>query len=116
MRSWLCFGVLACGWMGPGVSACDLPASAREVRAAAGAASPAAASLNRAARAGLGNRFAYIPPQCFTQVADGPALHAQNPCYVCHAEASPPNFASQPEVQLSYDFPQAFAGSPPRNA
>jgi hypothetical protein len=63
----------------------------------------------------VGNRFAYIPPQCFTQVADGPSLRVQNPCYVCHADASEPNLASQPELQLSYEFPQAYAGLHPRN-
>src|SRR5262245_11181105 len=58
----------------------------------------------------LHNRIAYIPPQCFTQLADGPELRTQNPCYVCHADASEPNMASQPELQLAYDFPQVQAG------
>ena len=63
----------------------------------------------------LRNRIAYIPPQCFTQLADGPELRAQNPCYVCHADAPEPNMASQPELQLAYDFPQVQAGLPAQN-
>lgn len=113
MRFALRFRVLACGWLACGIPACSPPASARESRIEESVAS--APGSPNAKRQVLGNRFAYIPPQCFTQVADGPALHAQNPCYVCHADAAPPNFASQPEVQLTYDFPQAFAGAQPRN-
>jgi len=124
MRLWLCFRYLACGllagWIGACESARDLPASASEsvVAAASGVAGRAVDTARRTVskQAKIGNRFAYIPPQCFTQVADGPALHAQNPCYVCHADASEPNFASQSELQLAYDFPQAYAGQSPRNA
>lgn len=98
---------LACTGLAGWICACesprDLPAKARDT-----------GTISK--RAQLTNRFAYIPPQCFTQVADGPSLRVQNPCYVCHAEASDPNFASQPEVQLTYDFPQAHAGRDPRNA
>jgi hypothetical protein len=55
------------------------------------------------------NRLAYIPAQCFTRVRDAPQGGTQNPCYVCHAEARAPNFNSQPELQLSYAFPQIRA-------
>jgi hypothetical protein len=107
----LCF---ACAGLAGWISACqgarDLPAGARI--SALSSARPHTTSK----RAKLENRFAYIPPQCFTQVADGPALRVQNPCYVCHADAPEPNYASQPEVQLAYDFPQAHAGRDPRNA
>lgn len=56
------------------------------------------------------NRLGYIPPQCFTRTQDAPGGAAQNPCYACHSEARPPNFDSQPELQLSYDFPQLQGG------
>jgi hypothetical protein len=98
------------GWIVACEGARDLPAGVRIATSAT--ARPDALSK----RAKLENRFAYIPPQCFTQVADGPALQVQNPCYVCHADAPEPNYASQPEVQLTYDFPQAHAGRDPRNA
>lgn len=65
----------------------------------------------------LHNRIAYIPPQCFTRVTDdsGAGAVAQNPCYVCHAQAREPNMQSQPELQLAYDFPQVRAGAPVQN-
>src|ERR1700741_4652615 len=120
-----CVHYLACGVLAGCIVACessrDLSTRARDLLVATTssapvrtAAEPARRSLSK--QAVIENRYAYIPPQCFTQVADGPALRAQNPCYVCHAEASEPNFASQPELQLAYDFPQAFAGTSPRNA
>jgi hypothetical protein len=58
----------------------------------------------------LQNRAAYIPPQCFTDVSASANEPAQNPCYTCHAEAREPNMQSQPELQLSYAFPQLRAG------
>lgn len=61
------------------------------------------------------NRLAYIPPQCFTRVSDGPSQTPQNPCYVCHADAPAPNQQSQPELQLAYDFPEPRAGHDAEN-
>ena len=58
----------------------------------------------------VANRLAYIPPQCFTRTLDSGAARAQNPCYVCHADAAVPNYQSQPELQLSYAFPQTQGG------
>jgi hypothetical protein len=58
----------------------------------------------------LSNSLAYVPPQCFTRTQDKPGQTAQNPCYVCHAEAREPNFLHQPELQLSYALPQVRAG------
>lgn len=61
----------------------------------------------------LDNRIAYIPPQCFTRTrTEGGqgSVSAQNPCYVCHAEAPEPNQASQPELQTAYQFPQLRSG------
>lgn len=111
----LMFGLLA-GGIGACEGARDLPAKTSEtVTFAATSVAARAAAGRRSKSPVIGNRFAYIPPQCFTQVADGPARHVQNPCYVCHAEANEPNFASQPELQLSYEFPQAYAGVAPRN-
>lgn len=104
------------GWVGACDTAPDLPAKSREPVTLAATSGAMKSDRARGPRAIVHNRFAYIPPQCFTQVADGPSLQVQNPCYVCHAEASEPNFASQPELQLTYDFPQAYAGLQPRNA
>jgi hypothetical protein len=56
------------------------------------------------------NRLAYIPPQCFTRTQDTDSAPVQNPCYVCHADTSEPNYNSQPELQLAYAFPQAESG------
>jgi hypothetical protein len=83
-------------------------ACARETRPPALEVAGSAAIDLRSQR--LGNRIAYIPPQCFTRLSDGPELRVQNPCYVCHADAPEPNMASQPELQLAYDFPQVQAG------
>jgi len=56
------------------------------------------------------NRLAYIPPQCFTRTQDTETSPVQNPCYTCHADVDEPNFNSQPELQLAYDFPQVESG------
>lgn len=56
------------------------------------------------------NKLAYIPPQCFTKTQDSAGSTVQNPCYVCHADTAEPNYYSQPELQLSYDFPQVESG------
>lgn len=63
----------------------------------------------------LQNRAAYIPPQCFTDVSASANEPAQNPCYTCHAEAREPNMQSQPDLQLSYAFPQLRAGKHVQN-
>jgi hypothetical protein len=63
----------------------------------------------------VNNAIANIPPQCFTRTRDASDATVQNPCYVCHAEAREPNFQSQPELQLSYAFPQVRAGTTTRN-
>lgn len=58
----------------------------------------------------VANHLAYIPPQCFTRTLDAGATNAQNPCYVCHADAAVPNYQAQPELQISYAFPQTQGG------
>ncbi|MFI4979464.1 MAG: hypothetical protein ACHQIO_03880 [Nevskiales bacterium] len=58
----------------------------------------------------VANRLAYVPPQCFTRTLDPGAAKAQNPCYVCHADAAVPNYQGQPELQLAYAFPQLQGG------
>ncbi|MDD3762803.1 MAG: hypothetical protein PHP86_05900 [Nevskiales bacterium] len=59
----------------------------------------------------VGNVIANIPPQCFTRTQDTAKTGAENPCYVCHAGAPEPNYLSQPELQLSYAFPQVRGGN-----
>ncbi len=63
----------------------------------------------------VANAIANIPPQCFTRTQDAGSAAIQNPCYVCHAKAQPPNYQSQPELQLAYAFPQVRAGTTTRN-
>lgn len=75
------------------------------------AATPSPAPKRQFAR----NRLAYVPPQCFTRVRDEPGAVARNPCYVCHAQAPEPNWQSQPELQLSYAFPELHAGRDAEN-
>ena len=106
---------LLAGWICACDGSRDLPAKTRDTVTLAATSVGARVERKLSKQAVIGNRFAYIPPQCFTQVADGPSRHVQNPCYVCHAEATEPNLASQPELQLSYEFPQAHAGLQPRN-
>jgi hypothetical protein len=106
---------LLAGWICACDGSRDLPAKTRDTVTLAATSIGARVERKLSKQAVIGNRFAYIPPQCFTQVADGPSRHVQNPCYVCHAEASEPNLASQPELQLAYEFPQAHAGLQPRN-
>jgi hypothetical protein len=110
----LALGLLA-GWICACDGSRDLPAETSDAITLASTHVAARAERKLSKQAVIGDRFAYIPPQCFTQVADGPSRRVQNPCYVCHAEATEPNLASQPELQLSYGFPQAQAGFQPRN-
>ena len=59
----------------------------------------------------LHNRFAYIPPQCYTatQIGNG---RAANPCYVCHARSVAPNYVDDLELQRSLNLPAAAADNP----
>ncbi|WP_394834080.1 hypothetical protein LVJ94_47000 [Pendulispora rubella] len=51
----------------------------------------------------LGNRYAYIPAQCYTKTRDG-AGKANNPCYACHIHSDPPNFVEDADLQLQWSF------------
>jgi len=62
----------------------------------------------------LGNRFAYIPPQCFTKTRR-PGAAASNPCYACHAKPTAPNFTDDSDLQLALSLPPAAARNPWRN-
>jgi hypothetical protein len=59
------------------------------------------------------NRFAYIPPQCYTQTRTSRGVH--NPCYACHQAASPPNFVDDAHLQSSFQFPRTASKNPWRN-
>jgi hypothetical protein len=61
------------------------------------------------------NRFAYIPPQCYTATQDreGGAVH--NPCYACHQHPVAPNFVDDSDLQLSFRLPSGAAHNPWRN-
>lgn len=62
------------------------------------------------------NRIAYVPPQCFTKTQDASGGATHNPCYACHADAREPNYLDQPDLQMSYAFPQTVAGHGAINA
>ncbi|HEY2511083.1 MAG TPA: hypothetical protein VGI39_09515 [Polyangiaceae bacterium] len=92
-----------------------------EATDAASPASPAALSGAKALfREGMrgkkaGNRFAYIPPQCYTRTRDEAAGPVHNVCYPCHLASTPPNFTNDADLQLTYRFPPRAAQNPWRN-
>lgn len=53
----------------------------------------------------LGNRTAYIPPQCYTMATDE-AGRIHNPCFSCHTRPRHPNFIDDSDLQLRYSFPK----------
>lgn len=63
----------------------------------------------------LGNRFAYIPPQCYTATRDD-AGHSVNPCYVCHTKGEPPNYVDDSDLQVTLKFPAGAADNPWSNS
>ena len=68
-----------------------------------------AARVDLHARA-ASNRFAYIPPQCYTKTRDGDWRgDAHNPCFVCHRRSEPPNFVNDGDLQLRWSLPAAAA-------
>jgi hypothetical protein len=77
-------------------------------------ASPSATPTPAPARDGgvrslsVGNRFAYIPPACYTKTRDEGGV-ARNPCFVCHRRSEPPNFADDGDLQLRWSLPVAAA-------
>jgi hypothetical protein len=62
----------------------------------------------------LKNRFAYIPPQCYTKT-QGSEKRASNPCYPCHQHSAPPNFIDDADLQLSFQLPGTATANPWRN-
>jgi hypothetical protein len=106
-----------------GLSACrGADAGAPEPRAAPDPA-PAAASDPSAVPAVpggldgrvLGNRFAYIPAQCYTVTQERPGAPVHNPCYACHVRSQAPNFVDDGRLQLAFDFPGRAGENPWRN-
>jgi len=61
------------------------------------------------------NRFAYIPPQCYTVTRERPGDPVHNPCYACHIRSTRPNFVDDADLQLGYSLPGAAAINPWRN-
>jgi hypothetical protein len=49
------------------------------------------------------NADAFIPAQCYAQTVDA-AGRAHNPCYTCHVTSQAPNFISDGDLQLAYEF------------
>jgi hypothetical protein len=62
-------------------------------------------------RFALANRFAYIPPQCYTRTRDEFG-RVSNPCYACHVRSEPPNYVDDADLQLTLSFPAAAARNP----
>ena len=44
----------------------------------------------------------YIPPQCYTKTQGVQRVH--NPCFTCHADAAPPNYIGDGDLQTGYAF------------
>ncbi len=59
----------------------------------------------------LGNRTAYIPPQCYTKTIDA-AGTAHNPCQTCHVRSRAPHYINDQDLQLSYAFPELALKNP----
>jgi hypothetical protein len=57
------------------------------------------------------NRFAYIPPQCYTQTRTESGQVA-NPCFVCHVNSRPPNYVDDIELQQVMKLPPGAASNP----
>src|SRR5665811_1946874 len=53
----------------------------------------------------LKNRFAYIPPQCYTATRERAGGTVYNPCYACHQRPVAPNFVDDSDLQLAFTFP-----------
>lgn len=63
----------------------------------------------------LQNVVAYIPPQCFTKTQETGSGPAKNPCYPCHVDSAPPNFARDGNLQVTLSLPQAAGENPWKN-
>jgi len=74
--------------------------------ATAGVAPGAVAGVDMDLRSkSLVNDAAYIPPMCWTKT-EGANGDVHNACYTCHTKSTEPNYTSDQELQLSYDFPE----------
>jgi hypothetical protein len=76
---------------------------------------PSPAQQAKLDRQRLSNVVAYIPPQCFTRTRPAGDGAAKNPCYVCHVDAPPPNFATDGNLQVTLSLPVAAADNPWKN-
>jgi hypothetical protein len=88
---------------------------ASDVASDAGRADPPAPIRQAAKNMGdrpLLNRFAYIPPECWTKTRDRESEAAKNPCFPCHVRSDPPNYADDGDLQLRYKFPEGAASNP----
>ena len=80
-------------------------AGARQGRAQASPSAPVS-------RFALANRFAYIPPQCWTATRGDDGAVASNPCYPCHTRGTPPNPVDDSDLQLTLSLPRPAASNP----
>jgi hypothetical protein len=96
--------------MSEAVAAATGPDAGLPAERAASSLSPEAGSWMHARR--LENVVAYIPPQCFTKTRPEAGRPARNPCYVCHTQSEPPNFASDEDLQLTLSLPVPAAQNP----
>jgi hypothetical protein len=65
-----------------------------------------------AGRFALANRFAYVPPQCYTETRGQGGGRVSNPCYACHVRSEPPNYVQDEDLQLTLSLPVAAAHNP----
>jgi hypothetical protein len=66
----------------------------------------------RPGRFALANRFAYIPPQCYTKTRGEGRAPVSNPCYPCHVRSEPPNYVSDADLQITLSLPAAAERNP----
>jgi hypothetical protein len=59
----------------------------------------------------LTNRYAYIPPQCYTKTRDERG-RAANPCYVCHTPSRAPNYTDDGDLQQVLKLPAGASANP----
>ncbi len=67
---------------------------------------------SRVQRYALANRFAYIPPPCYTKTRGEDGKAASNPCYACHLRSEPPNYVNDADLQLTLTLPVAAGLNP----
>jgi hypothetical protein len=94
------------------LSACARPERSERTNQADAAPQAALSVGPSPGRFALANRFAYIPPQCYTETRGSGGVGASNPCYACHVRSEPPNYVQDEDLQLTLSLPAPAARNP----